>query len=288
MKVTEGNNQRVDDSAAYLRVPRPLRAVSRWKPSEVFRRRAIRLSGWAVLLCSGHWALFSVLLQTDPFRVDPQQGGWQVEGLSAVREDEVKALFEEDFGRSMVAVDVSERLRQVLGIPWVLRAHVCRLWPNKIAVSVEERTPVAFLRAADAEGIRMVDGEGVILDPRLAGAATLPVLTGIHSEMSSTERRKRIQLFESVMEACARADRGLGQTVSEIDVSDEGNAVVLAKYEDRMVRLQMGDRHLDHRLEVFLNYIEAWQAEFGPVESVDLRFEKQVAVKSVKGRKENG
>lgn len=288
MKVTEGNNQRVDDSAAYLRVPRPLRAVSRWKPSEVFRRRAIRLSGWAVLLCSGHWALFSVLLQTDSFRVDPQQGGWQVEGLSAVREDEVKVLFEEDFGRSMVAVDVSERLRQVLGIPWVLRARVGRLWPNKIAVSVEERTPVAFLRAADAEGIRMVDGEGVILDPRLAGAGTLPVLTGIDSEMSSTERRKRIQLFESVMEACARADRGLGQTVSEIDVSDEGNAVVLAKYEDRMVRLQMGDRHLDHRLEVFLNYIEAWQAEFGPVESVDLRFEKQVAVQPVKGRKENG
>ena len=288
MKVTEGNSQRADDSAAYLRVPRPLRAVSRWKPSERGRRRAIRLSGWAVLLCSGHWVLFSVLLQTDPFRVDPQLGGWQVEGLSAVREDEVKALFEEDFGRSMAAVDVSERLQQVRGIPWVLNARVGRVWPNTIAVSVEERTPVAFLRAGDADGIRMVDGEGVILDPRVPGDGTLPVLTGIDLDMPAAERHKRIQLFESVMQACARADPDLGETVSEIDVSDKGNAVVLAKYEDRMVRLQMGDRHLDHRLEVFLNYIEAWQAEFGPVESVDLRFEKQVAVQPVKGRKENG
>lgn len=288
MKVTEGNSQPVDDSAAYLRVPRPLRAVSRWKASAVFRRRTIRLSGLAVLLCSGHWILFSILLETTPFRVDPQQGGWQVEGLSAVREGEVKALFEEDFGRSMAAVDLSKRLEQVRGMPWIRSARVGRVWPNKIVVSVEERTPVAFLNASDAEGIRMVDGEGIILDARVASDGTLAVLTGIHSDMPLAERRKRIQLFESVMEACARVDQGLGERVSEVDVSDEGNAVVLAKYQDRMVRLQMGDRHLDHRLEVFLNYFEAWQAEFGPVESVDLRFEKQVAVQPEKGRKENG
>ena len=131
-------------------------------------------------------------------------------------------------------------------------------------------------------------GKGSFSTRGCPAAGTLPVLTGIDSDMPSAERRKRIQLFESVMEACARADRELGQTVSEIDVSDERNAIVLAKYEDRMVRLQMGDRHLNHRLEVFLNYIEAWQAEFGPIESVDLRFEKQVAVQPVKGRKENG
>jgi len=288
LRVTEGSITRVDDSAAYLRVPRPLKAVSRWKPSEMFKRRAIRLSGWAVLLCSGHWILYSVLLQTAPFRVDPQQGSWQVDGLSVVRDDEVKALFEQDFGRSMVAVDVSERLEQVRGIPWVRSARVGRVWPNKIAVSVEERVPVAFLRTGEADGIRMIDEDGVILEPRAAGDGTLPVLTGIDSDMPFDERRKRMHLFERVLGVFGGADRGLGQTVSEIDVSNEANAVVLAKYQDRMVRLQMGDRHLDHRLEVFLNYIEAWQAEFGPVESVDLRFEKQVAVQPAKGRKENG
>ncbi len=286
MRVKEGKIKRGDDSAAYLRVPRPLKAVGRWTPSQGFKRRALVLSGCAALLCSGHWLIYSVLLEAAPFRVDPHQGGLEVEGLSAVRAEEITAVFEQDLGQSMVSVDIWERLEQVLGIPWVRSARVGRVWPNKIAVSVEERIAVAFLRAGDADGIRMIDSEGVILEPRIAGDGTLPVLTGIDASMPLDERRKRIRLFETVLGALA--DRGLGQAVSEIDVSDESNAVVLAKYEDRMVKLQMGDRHLPHRLDVFLNYIEAWQAEFGPVESVDLRFEKQVAVQPVKDRKERG
>ena len=39
---------------------------------------------------------------------------------------------------------------------------------------------------------------------------------------------------------------------------------------------------MQHRLEMFMNYIDAWQARFGRIESVDLRFEKQVAVQPVK------
>ena len=68
------------------------------------------------------------------------------------------------------------------------------------------------------------------------------------------------------------------------DVSDAGNAVVLARYHDRPIQLQMGNRHLRHRLDVFLSYIEAWRSEFGPLRSVDLRFDKQVTVMPRDGR----
>ena len=83
------------------------------------------------------------------------------------------------------------------------------------------------------------------------------------------------------MEAFREQGAEIVGAVSEVDVADLTNAVVLAKHRGRMIKLQMGDRHLKHRLDVFLSYIEAWRSEYGPVQAVDLRFEKQVTVKPV-------
>ena len=147
-------------------------------------------------------------------------------------------------------------------------------WRSRIEVKAKSK--------AINKTVRMIDIEGEILDLRSEGELSLPVLFGIDAAMPVEQRRRRLRLFEEVMQVFDAKGRAFAESVSEVDVSDLRNAVVLAKHGNQVIKLQMGDRHLRHRLDVFLNYIEAWRAEFGPVESVDLRFEKQVAVQPLK------
>ena len=282
------NGTRTSDSGNYLRVPEPLKVVRGFKPSPATIRVALRVTGWALLAWAAHWVTFSGLLQTRPFLVSQDQGSWQLDGLSAVRQEEIDLVFAGDVGRSLASVNLSDRWHRVQDIPWVRSARVSRVWPNTISVTIEERVPIAFLRLPDTNGVRMVDSEGVILDARMAGEGSLPVLTGIDERMPFDQRRRRIELFRAIVEVFSQADGAAGRSMSEVDVSDARNAVVLARHRDRMVELQMGDRHLQHRLEVFLNYIDAWHSEFGPVEAVDLRFEKQVAVRPAQEGEERG
>ena len=222
------------------------------------------------------------------FLLSQDEANWQLDGLSAVRQEEIHSVFAADFGRSLVSVDPTERLGRVTSLQWVRSARVARVWPNKIAISVEERVPIAFLRIPSASSAYMIDSDGVILDVRMGGDGSLPVLTGIDAEMPIEDRLDRIRLFEDLVRAFGETDLAFGRSVSEVNLSDADNAVVLAMHGDEMVELQMGDRHLQHRLDVFLNYIDAWRSEFGPVASVDLRFEKQVALKPVQPKEGRG
>lgn len=240
---------------------------------------ALRMIAAALVCVLAVGLAYLFVLQASVFRFEPGSGGLRVEGLSAVRLDEVEAVFAPVAGRSLALVDVGKLRRELEAVPWVLSARVARIWPATVRVSVDEREAVAFLRAAGSRSVQMVDSNGVILDLRFSEETSLPVVTGIDREMPRQERLDRLRLFEEVMVAFAESASELSEAVSEVDVTDARNAVVLTKHDGQVVRLQMGDQHLRHRLEVFLSYIGAWRSEFGAVESVDLRFEKQVAVR---------
>ena len=277
-----------DDSAAYLRAPKPLKAAPGLALSRESKRKALRAGACALAAGAAWAAVQGVLLQSAPFRLDPEGSALRIRGLEVIAEEEVAGLFAADLGRSLAAVDTSARLEQLLAVQWVRTARVGRVWPNAVAVAVEERQPVAFLRLEPTNAVRMIDATGAILDLRGGAARSLPVLTGIAADMPPAARLRRVRLFEAVAEVFRRRGAAVGRSLSEVDVADETNAVVLAKHRDQMIRLQMGDRHLRHRLDVFLNYVEAWKAEFGPLEAVDLRFEKQVALRPAGRAKERG
>lgn len=233
----------------------------------------------ALTAFAGHWALTSVVLESSPFRVGPGPDGLLIEGLAVMRPDEIREVFASDIGRSLQALDLDLRLRQLREVRWMHDARVRRFWPNTIAVTVVERTPVAFLRLPGETAPRMIDAAGVILDVRGVAGRPLPVLAGIGNEMPWDGRMTRMRLFHAVMEAFAeRQEQGFALEVAEVDVSDAANAVVLTRHGDRMVPLLLGNRNLHHRLEVLQRHLDAWQEDFGPLESIDLRLEGQVAL----------
>ena len=246
------------------------------RPSVAFKRGVLRSGCLLALLGAAWWFVHEVALQAEVFRLS-QDGAWlTVEGVESRDESEVRALFEPDQGRSLAMLDIVERRQQLLAIQWVREAWVSKVWPDGVRVVVRERAPVALVPIAGAEAVRMIDADGVLLAYSSAGSDGLPILTGIDAEMDLGARQDRVEFFMAVMDACGV--RRFSERVSEVNVADLANAVVLAKHEGRLVQLQLGQEHLRHRVEMFLNGVNGWQSALGPVKAVNLRLEGQIPV----------
>lgn len=246
------------------------------QPSAAIKRGVLRSGCLLALLCGAWWFVDEVALQAEVFRLS-QDGAWlTVAGVESRDESEVTALFEPDKGRSLAMLDIVERRQQLLAIQWVREAWVSKVWPDGVRVVVRERAPVALVPLAGAESVRMIDADGVLLAYSGVGSDGLPVLTGIDADMDLGARQDRVELFMAVMDACSV--RRFSERVSEVNVADLANAVVLAKHDGRLVQLELGQEHLRHRVEMFLNGVDSWRSALGPVKAVNLRLEGQIPV----------
>ncbi len=209
--------------------------------------------------------------------------GLRVTGLRSLPERGVEEVFQADLGGSVLDVPLEERTRQIEDLGWVEQAATLRVWPDRIWVRIRERKPVAFVRSQEASGRRaqprLIDRYGVFLDPPAGAEFSLPVVTGISEYMSLPNRLRRIVLFESLVADLDSKEPRYSSFVSEVDVSDPQNARVTTIHEGDVIELQMGRRLFRHRWEVFLRYIETWKKQYGRVNSVDLRYQGQVAVR---------
>lgn len=240
-------------------------------------KRAVLLSGLLLaVLGVSWWQAQEAVLRAAVFQLSPDGSWLTVDGVESRDESEVAAVFNPDNGQSLASVDVSKRRQQLLAIQWIKEARVSKVWPNAVRVAVRERAPVALVPLAGGEAVRMIDADGVLLEYRSTGNDGLPVMTGIDAEMDLRARQDRVKLFMSVMDACSV--QRFSERVSEINVADLENALVLAKHEGRLVRLEMGNDHLHHRVEMFLNGVDSWQSALGPLKSVNLRLEGQIPV----------
>ncbi|MDE0105578.1 MAG: cell division protein FtsQ/DivIB [Bryobacterales bacterium] len=237
----------------------------------------LTLAAVAVVALGGLALLQALVMGSPTFRLPADGSSLRVAGVTPGYESEVVAVFARDLGRSLAAVDIDERRRQLRRLLQVRDARVARVWPNSLYIEIDERVPIAALTLSDSPLVRMIDADGVILESRGPKATSLPSVTGIAEEMPMADRRARLDLYQRVMRVFEQ--RGRAKDVQEVNLMDPTNAVVWAKHRRQVVELQMGDRNLPHRLDVFLSYFDSWQAEFGLLESVDLRFERQVALR---------
>ncbi len=103
----------------------------------------------------------------------PSDGGespaLRIEGVVYASRAQILNAFSADYGRSLYLLPLAERRRTLLGIDWVRDASVSRLWPDRLAVRIVERKPVAFIQLPAAESpasqrVALIDAEGVILE----------------------------------------------------------------------------------------------------------------------------
>ena len=205
-----------------------------------------------------------------------------VEGNRFVPREAIVEKFSADMGRSVIRVPLEERRKALEALPWVEQAGVQRVLPNQIRIAITERTPVAFLRTSS--DLSLVDSHGVILERPAEGEFHFPVVSGIGESMPRDDREQRMNLYVQFMKEIELTQPGADDRISEVDLSDAadlhatltglGSALANAP----AILVHFGDSDFGNRYRLFAENIDQWRAGAGAVDSVDLRFARQIVV----------
>jgi cell division protein FtsQ len=271
-----------EEEPKYLRRQKPLEIRRRklgrrtWKfyGSLLLTALALAAGGWAAY---GTWEFFAYSLRVILARPDQIV----LTGNHFVSRQAVLEKFKGDRGRSVVRVPLGDRRRALEEIPWVEQASVERVLPNHIRVELTERTPIALVRLTN--DLALADAYGVILERPAGQVFHFPVVSGISENQPREDREQRMRMFAQFMKEIDLVRPGSGERVSEADLSDAGDlrAVLtgLSGAASRQtVLVHFGDADFANKYRILAERFALWQANAGRVESVDLRFARQVVV----------
>jgi len=210
-----------------------------------------------------------------------------VRGNRRLSNDEVLAMLQSLRGRSVLTVDLAEWRQALLNSPWVADASLRKTLPSTVDVVILERAPLGIGRIKGS--LYLVDDRGAIIDeygPHYADL-DLPIIDGLSgpstadtasaAPASGAEHLNvyRAMLARRLLDAL-RARNMSGQ-ISQIDVSDAQNAVVLLEGDPTLIRL--GHERFVERLQSYYELAPALRERVPAIDYVDLRFDERVYVR---------
>jgi cell division protein FtsQ len=202
-----------------------------------------------------------------------------VSGNSRMSRGEVVALLDGLRGTNMVTADLESWRQKLLGSPWVAEAAIRRVLPGTVAVAISERQPMGIGRVGN--DLYLIDDRGGIIDqfgPNYA-EFDLPIIDGL-----AAPPRDNGPLIDEVRAGFAahvlaslQAHPNLAKRVSELDVRDARDAVLVLKGDTTLVRL--GNEQFAERLQSYLDLAPALRERVAGIDYVDLRFDERVYVR---------
>jgi cell division protein FtsQ len=246
------------------------------------RKRPWRLTWWtlarigalAVVVAFGLYRLVHVALSADALRVSRIT----VQGNERMSRGEVLAILDGLRGRSMVTIDLESWRQKLLSSPWVADAALRRVLPGTLTVAISERQPMGIGRIHDV--LYLVDQQGAIIDeygPNYA-ELDLPIVDGLAapSPGGTLVDDARAALAGRVM-ADLHQRPDLAGRISQIDVSDPRDAVVILKGDTALVRV--GEERFVERIQSYVDLRPALRDRVPNIDYVDLRFDERVYVR---------
>ena len=247
------------------------------------RKRSWRPSWWVLariavvsaVVAFGMYRCVDIVLSADALRVMKIS----VHGNERMSKGEVLALLDGLRGRSMVTTDLESWRRKLLNSPWVADAAIRRVLPGTLTVAISERKPMGIGRIHDA--LYLVDQEGAIIDeygPNYA-ELDLPIIDGLSAgprANSTLIDETRAGLAGRVL-ADLRHRPDLSGRLSQIDVSDPRDAVVILKGDTALVRI--GEERFADRIQSYIDLKPALRDRVPSIDYVDLRFDERVYVR---------
>jgi cell division protein FtsQ len=195
-----------------------------------------------------------------------------ISGAAHASRPAIEKIFADDEGVSVYLIPLTERRDAIREVAWVREASVARVWPNRVIVRVQERTPVAFVRM-NISRFGMIDADGVILPP-VTDRFKLPVLTGVRASDPVAKRRDGVQRMLRLTTELGDATAN----ISEVDVSDGDNLKVTQPYDGRSLTLLLGDRNFAARYKNFVSHYGQIQQRLPGAGILDLRLEDRITV----------
>jgi cell division protein FtsQ len=207
-----------------------------------------------------------------------------MDGNERLSNGEVLALLDGLRGRNILTVDLDEWQSRLLASPWVEEAHVRRILPSSIDVDLRERHPIGIGRISGA--LYLVDAAGVVIDeygPNYADL-DLPMIDGLAARTADAVGavdEARARLAAKLLAAIQRRP-DIAERVSQIDVTDAHDAVVILENDTAVLRL--GEDDFVDRIQQYLDVAPTLRERVEEIDYVDLRFGERVYVRPAKTR----
>src|SRR6266568_4789099 len=200
----------------------------------------------------------------------------EMAGLSNVTRSHVMEVLGGDIGRNIFYIPLDQRQKQLEQIPWVESASVMRFAPNRIKVQIHERTPVAFARMGSK--ISLIDPGGVLMELSSKKKYSFPVIVGMNSGEPLSTRAARLKIYNELVRQLDSGGAHYSQDLSEVDLSDPEDVKVVTNDPEGEVLVHLGSSNYLDRFKIYVAHLREWRAQFAKLESVDLRYDRQIIV----------
>ena len=292
--------------------PQQFRRASRRVPVKrgALPRRVAARARTAVLLAVALGVLGTAAYQLHEFAVHSgrfrirNESDIELAGEAPNSSAPVMEKMREVLGHNIFLISVAERKRELEKIPWVESATVMRLWPNRLRVLVKERTPVAFV--AIGERIGLIDAQGVVMEmsPGVRDNYAFSVIRGMAESDPLSTRAPRMRTFARLVRELDGDQGGTGpraegesggvdggasggvssspgkvqysRNLEEVDLSDPEDVKITVKGPSGPILLHLGNENFLPRFMIYLSNVQKWEHDRGKLESVDLRYGRQV------------
>src|SRR6266700_402721 len=273
-----------DDEAQFLRTERRVPVRRGALPAKTATWLKTGLAIGAVVIVCGVMAkvVYEYGTRSWRFRIESSDNV-EVSGMHNAPRVDVMDVAAADIGRNIFAVSLDERKKQLEQIPWVESASVMRLLPNRLAVNIQERTPVAFVQIGPR--ISLIDANGVVMGMPANRQTTysFPVVRGITETEALSSRVAAMKIYNRLVQELdsgdgAKDSANYVRQLSEVDLSDPKNVSVTVSNSAGTVVVYLGETDFLNGYKRYLATIADARRQYQNVQSVDLRFEGQIVV----------
>ncbi len=241
---------------------------------------ALKLASVTALLGGLTVAAYAYGIRSGRFRIESSDS-IEISGVHNASRVQVMEVAGADIGRNVFFVPLDERKKQLEQIPWVESATVMRLLPSHIAVSIAERTPVAFVQIGPK--VSLIDANGVVmgLPANRQTKYSFPVIHGITETEPLSSRAAVMKIYNRMVR---ELDSGEPESahytrqLSEVDLADPEDVKATVNDAGGTVLVHLGSSDFLERYKLFAGHIGEWRQQFKNVQSVDLRYEGQIIV----------
>jgi cell division septal protein FtsQ len=255
----------------------------RMKKSRRLGRRIILCLATALILSAVVWAALRLVnrgqlhLSDGLFRIETVQ----VEGVSAGRAADVRAMIKRQTNLSLRELDLEKIQTALMPLRWVKEVRLRKEWPDALVVRVTERTPLAWVEDRMPAGTekghyRLVDEDGVELDALGHPAAGFPVIRLSPASNIPDPGQTRLKAGIQVLKATVGGVES--EDLADIAVEVRDAQDVLLRYQGVPLRLGFGDPREQIRRFLFLK--SELLAKAPEISEVDLRFPGRLIVRS--------
>jgi cell division protein FtsQ len=270
-----------EEESRFLRAPTrvPVRRGAVTRRTRHRLRIALIALGAAAVFGGAAGALYAYGTGSWRFRLDSSDN-LEIAGTHNISRAQVLDVFGSDIGRNVFFIPLADRKKQLEQLPWVQSAAVMRLLPNRLSVQINERTPVAFLRMGSRASL--IDANGVVMEmpARNSQHYSFPIIVGTQRDEPLSTRAARMKTFMRLVQELDSTGAHYSQALSEVDLTDPEDVKATFGDSNGAVLVHLGDKLFLERYKIYLAHVNEWRQQFPHMDSVDLRYDREVIVTS--------